>query len=386
MSVLLITPISANAATTKPTLSTIKIGVISSDTSPAQGNTHSTDVPRTLAAWKKWVNSHGGLNGHPVDYTEKDDKGDAAQALTFAKDFASDPSILAVMSNSSAESAYASTLQAANIPVFCLNTTSANFPCTATPNFFPAGTTVLTIVYGQPYVAQLAGGKKFATVQCSEVPACAQALPLDKKGAEAIGMDFVYGGVASGTAPNYTAQCLAAKNAGADSMFAVPGGLKFIDDCARQGYKPIWVISDGTTAPAYLKDPNTQGTNGDVGALWMIDKTPGQHTFRQAMGKDWPAFSSFTSPSTVASSWAGMQMFAAATAKVPASPTRQDIFTGVYGLGSDFTLDGFIPPQTITQGKPTTNACFFVVRVKNKQWTAPFGTKTYCEPQSLLPH
>src|SRR5262249_6628124 len=50
--------------------------------------------------------------------------------------------------------------------------------------------------------------------------------------------------------------------------------------------------------------------------------------------------------------------------------------------GSGFTLDGLIPPETVTQGKPTVNPCFYYVGIKGHQYVTPFGSKTYCQPSS----
>jgi branched-chain amino acid transport system substrate-binding protein len=378
---------SAGAST--PTKSPLDIGVISADTSVQTGQT-SHDVPRALAVWQNYTNSHGGIDGHPVNVTEKNDSGDPAQGLADAKAFVADPNIIAIFSNDvTSEPAYAPFLDSSNIPVFCLNSTSSGFSCQSNANFFPAGTTVLTIVYGQPYVAKLEGGNKFGTVQCAEVAACSQALPLDKAGAEAIGSQFVYGAIASSTAPNYTAQCLAAKAAGANALFVVPGALTFYDNCAAQGYHPIYVqssaVEGGAIAP-FLADPNTNKAIGDIGVFpWFTDDSPGAQTFKTAFGSEWPNFKGYTSPPVVAQTWAGAQLFAAAAkaANIGNTVTRQDIFNGVYALPKNFTLDGTIPPETITQGQPTSNDCFFVFAVKSHKLVAPYGDKTFCEPKSL---
>ena len=59
-------------------------------------------------------------------------------------------------------------------------------------------------------------------------------------------LTYSYGGLVSSTAPDYTANCLAAKGAGAKLLVLLIAtadlGNKIADDCARQNYKPGWFI------------------------------------------------------------------------------------------------------------------------------------------------
>ena len=374
------------AAASSPSKSTLIIGAVSDDTAPT-GN--SQDFPRTLAAWQQWVNNHGGINGHPVKVIEKDAQSNPALGTTIVHTLVEQNHVIALIDNTHTTSAWLPYIKTTPVPVIC-GAYSANGggPCTQNADFFPAGTSELAIVYAQPYVAHLLGAKAFGSVQCSEVPACAEALPLDKAGAEAIGMRFVYGVTASVSAPNFTAQCLGAKAAGADSIFPVPGAVSgsttFADDCAQQGYHPIWVMSAGTFNDSYLSDANYNDAIGAVGDFpWFMDTNPAQHEFRLAMGSHWPNFKGFLSPFTVAGTWAGAQLFAAAAAHIPDNPTPQDVTAGMYTLGSNVTLGGLTPPENFVSGQPTNNSCFYVVGIKNHQFVAPYGNKTFCVSSTL---
>jgi branched-chain amino acid transport system substrate-binding protein len=217
-------------------------------------------------------------------------------------------------------------------------------------------------------------------VYCSELAACAQAVPLNKQFAAQQGVQVVYAEAASESAPDYTAQCVGLKDAGAQVVFGYAGGTKIAGDCARQGYKPVWVVAQGAIAAQYRKDPNFNGTVGPLGTWpWFEDTTPAQHAFHEALAQYWPNFDQFQSPYTATSTWAALQLFAAAAANVGANPTRQDILTAIYGLGSGFTLGGLIPPETVNQGKATTNPCFFEIGIQDQKYVLPFGSKTFCQ-------
>jgi hypothetical protein len=154
-------------------------------------------------------------------------------------------------------------------------------------------------------------------------------------------------------------------------------------DCGRQGYNPIWIESQGAYTASLRKDPNFKYITGNVGDFpWFIDSNAATHQFRQALSTYWPNFDSFGTPYNAVSTWAALQLFAAASAHVPDNPTRQDIYTGLYALPPNFTLGGLIPPETIKQGQPTVNSCIFIVDIKNHQYQAPHGLQTFCQVSS----
>ncbi len=50
----------------------IVVGVIADETVTATGA--SKDFPNLMAAWEKYTNAHGGINGHPVSYINEDER------------------------------------------------------------------------------------------------------------------------------------------------------------------------------------------------------------------------------------------------------------------------------------------------------------------------
>jgi branched-chain amino acid transport system substrate-binding protein len=288
--------------------------------------------------------------------------------------------VLAVIDSTPQDVAWESYVTQNHVAIICGSQTGNGFACASQPNYIPAGTTVLSVVWAQTFIPTLLHKTKWGVIYCSELAACAQAVPLNKNYGSQVGVTVAYAQAASSSAPDYTAQCLGAKSAGVEVLFGYAGGTKIASDCARQGYKPIWEQSSGTFRKDYRTDPNENGSIGNLGIFpWFLDVNKATHQFHQAFAKYWPNFDQFTVPYDADSTWAALQLFKAAAAKLPANPTMSDTWTGLYALPPNFTLGGLIPPETLTQGKPTTSPCFYIVRIQNQKYKAPYGLKTFCQ-------
>jgi branched-chain amino acid transport system substrate-binding protein len=361
-----------------PSGSPLVVGVVSTDTSPSG---YSSQVPVTVGIWQNWVNGHGGVAGHPVKVIEKDDHNDPAQSTTIVNTFISQH-VLAVVDDSSVDQAWAKSVSAANIPVICASATGNGFTCSSNPDFIPTGNTVIAGVFGQAKAAQIAGAKSLGILYANEEAAAAEAVPLQKMFAKQVGIAFGYAGAISATAPNYTAQCLAAKDGGVDALFPEEQPSRVAQDCASQGFHPIYVQAQGAVYSNYKNNPVFDGSVGVIGtAPWWSATNPGVTEFQQAFSKYNPDLDAFTTPYTVMETWSALQLFAAATAKATANPpTAADVNSAIYTLGSGFTLNGLIPPETLVPGKNHANPCFFILGIKNKNYVLPYGDKPYCQP------
>ncbi|HLG68050.1 MAG TPA: ABC transporter substrate-binding protein [Acidimicrobiales bacterium] len=362
----------------KATKSTYVIGEVSTDTGGTTGNTN--DYRITTAAWQRYVNAHGGINGHPVKVVEKDDGNDPAKSLSAVESLVQSSHALAIIDSSTQDTAWESYVSQNHVLVICGSATGNGFPCASQPDYVPAGTTVLSVVWAQTFIPTLLHKTRWGVVYCSELAACAQAVPLNRTYAAQVGVKVVYAQAASSSAPDYTAQCLGAKDAGVQVLFGYAGSTKIAEDCARQGYRPIWEQSSGTFTAAYRTNPYENGSIGNIGIFpWFLDVNKATHQFRQALAKYWPNFDQFTQPYNADSTWAALQLFKAAAATLPPNPTMSDVWKGVYALPKNFTLGGLIPPETVTPGKATTNPCFYIVRIEHERYTAPYKLRTFCQ-------
>ena len=74
----------STSAANKPTGTPIKTFTIT--TVHAQAVPEYAAVQVTAKAYEKWINSHGGINGHPLEVTVCDDRGEATQATKCARE------------------------------------------------------------------------------------------------------------------------------------------------------------------------------------------------------------------------------------------------------------------------------------------------------------
>ncbi len=375
-----VTTAAGSAATGTP----YALGVISSDTGPTGS---STDVSTTVHDWVNYTNSHGGIGGHPVKLIYFDDKTNTAQAAVAAQSLIADH-VLAIMDSSFVNNAFQKAVDAAKIPVLSLTGSGQSFLYTADPNFFANSTTVLATVYSQPYTAKQAGAKTYALLYCSEDPNCAQAVPLTKFYGQSIGINVNYTAAVSAAAPNYTAQCLAAKSAGSQAMFIAaadaPSIGRIAADCAAQGYNPFQITASGTVPDSFLTKPGFDKDNvvGSVNTFpYFLNTTPATQLFHQVMGS---YLTKSQRPTVVAAAWTGMELFATVAANAGSTPTTQAIYNGLYALNGS-TLGGLAPPLTFKAGQANNVNCFYEVRSSNGKYTAPNGDTATCVNPPKLP-
>ena len=372
--------IGALPASAKP--ATVVVGAIATE----EGGTNTTqDVPNVLNLWQNYINKTGGIGGHPVKVIVMNDNNDPARALADVETMVQQDHAVAILDNSSTNSSFEKYVDSHKIPVISLNQSASSFTYQSDPDYFPDGTTVLAILYGQLQAARSQGAHDFGVVYCTDIAACAEAVPIWKSDAKALGMELGYLEGASDEAPDYTAQCEGAQQNGVQALF--PAGVtvtRIADDCARQGYHPIWIGSQGTINSAAAADPNLNGAISDEqGFPWFITTTKATKLFHQVVGAYLPKAES---PGTVTATWTGAQMFGRAlqlgAALTPRQPvTTKTILNGLYAFHGE-TLGGITSPLTFAPGKPASVNCWFLVGVRNKGYYAPRGMTPQCEPAS----
>lgn len=357
------------------------IGVISSDSGYGGNN---PDVPTTAKDWETYVNSHGGIAGHPVSVIVEDDADNAATALQDAQDLIQNKHAVAIGDSSLSNAAFEKYVDSAKVPVISLNEGDASTQYFTDANFFTDEATVPAGIWAQSKLAQLSGATKYGFLYCAEDPNCASAVPLTKADATSVGIKLAYQASFSSSAPNYTAQCLAAQQAGVQALFVAGANQsaneRVLDNCASQHYQPAAIAAVGTLGNAAAKDPQIPVEWGYTGTIPWFVKDASTATFDSVMGSYLP---NAISPPLVIGTWTGLELFAAAAQHVGATPTAQDIYTGLYSLKGD-TLGGLTAPLTFKKGQPNQDDCFFVYEVKNGSYTTPQGTSPVCAVGAAL--
>jgi branched-chain amino acid transport system substrate-binding protein len=357
------------------------IGVISSDSGYGGNN---PDVPTTAKDWETYVNSHGGIAGHSVQVIVEDDADNAATALQDAQDLIQNKHAIAIGDSSLSNAAFEKYVDSAKVPVISLNEGDASTQYFTDANFFTDEATVPAGIWAQSKLAQLSGATKYGFLYCAEDPNCASAVPLTKADAASVGIKLAYQASFSSSAPNYTAQCLAAQQAGVQALFVAGANQsaneRVLDNCASQHYQPAAIAAVGTLGNAAAKDAQIPVEWGYTGTIPWFVKDASTATFDSVMGSYLP---NAISPPLVIGTWTGLELFAAAAQHVGATPTAQDIYTGLYSLKGD-TLGGLTAPLTFKKGQPNQDNCFFVYEVKNGTYSTPEGTSPVCAVGAAL--
>jgi branched-chain amino acid transport system substrate-binding protein len=362
----------------------IKVGLICS-CSGAPGFSD-FDVPAADAfrAWANSVNASGGINGHPVQVMYQDDASNPGTAVTAGQTLVSDH-VVAITMTSNLAQAWGPAVEQASIPV--VGAYSIQAPFGQSPDFYPTGQTNDTTPHAVIAVGKQAGATKFANLYCAESPVCAQSTSLFETAGKQLGVPDVYNASVSATAPNYTAQCVAAKQAGANAMFI--GDASAVDDriasdCASQGYNPIYLTEGAgfglnqTKSPAISKNLWSQYAN-----LPFYANTPAVQAFNTAMDKYYPGVREndnvFTEVAIQA--WASGLVLEDAIKggglTPTGNPTAAEITKGLESLNND-TAQGLSPPLTFAAGKAHNIDCWFTARVQNGTPSVENGGKTNC--------
>ena len=246
---------SAASSAPAPTGAPFKIGV----ECQCSGGLGTPDGGTVYKAWADAVNAAGGINGHPVQVTVADDASNPGTALTNVQGFIKDGDV-AIADDSSLDEAWQKAAEAANIPVIGIGTSTSPFYSSA--DFFAEGQTEDRLFDAIVGAAKKIGGTKLGLIYCAEAIQCQEGIQPLKDTAKALGMDLPYAGSVSATAPNYTAQCLAAKQAGVDTLFIADAqsvDVKVVGDCAAQGYHP-YIVEDGEVmSPLYQNAAQAKG-------------------------------------------------------------------------------------------------------------------------------
>ena len=332
-----------------------------------------------LQAWVNSVNAAGGIRGHQIKLVVEDDQGDATKSQADIRQLVQVDHVLAVVSPeaSGTESGWASYVQQQHVAVIGgENDTSVWF---TNPSFFPSGATVLASLEMQAYAVKAAGKASFGVVYCAEIAACKQSVPALQGYAKAFHLTMPTSAAIAVSAPSYTAQCLATRQAGAQALVvdaSYAAGSRFAPACAQQGYSPVYVIPSGAFDNRYVQLPQVNGAYvPTTNALWFAG-TPAVDQFKQATAKYEP--STALGPNSI-SGWTGGALFGAAAANLPAKPTAADVFTGLYALPENDTLGGLTPPLSFHSGAPASQVnCFFMAQIKGGRLTAPMGTAPIC--------
>jgi branched-chain amino acid transport system substrate-binding protein len=362
------------------TLAPLVIGNICSCTGPEASSVAQTGP--TSLAWASWIDAHGGIDGRMVKVIVKDDGYNPSTALSDAQTLVEQDHVIAIMDNSFVDQGWQDYIKQQGVPVLGDTESVAGY---TNPDFFTPGLTFNNSPAATADSIKKAGVKKMADLYCVEVAICAQSASELKASMAKIGLTMVYQGGIGFAAPNYTAQCLAAKQAGATGMEVADASgvvVKVAANCAAQGYEPVEFGGDGTVSKSWLTTPGMQG-NVDVqpDLPWFVHDAATKQMY-EALDKYAPAVPAGPNfGEIVVQVWAEATEFklAAEAAHLSATPTAAEITKGLYALPKGTTLDGIAPPLSgFVKGKTANNKCFFLMGINHGKFVTLDGNKPVC--------
>jgi len=368
--------------------SPMAIGNVGTYTGPAGSSLK--DLRDGVQVWAQWVNDHGGVNGHPVKMIVADDGGDQSRYRSLIQQMVETQGVIAFVANA-APFTGGSTVEYTTkkgIPVIGNEGGSDWFY--SSPTYFtpvPTGVTYwhaypFSVIEALDFLGQGAKKAKWGSLTCTEAGTCGDGDHVwhDEGGAKAAGLTPVYRGRASLAQPDFTAECLAARNAGVEVLSMIMDAASFSRigaSCARQGYHPIFTGQAASVKTDMATDPNLSG-NAFVGVLghfiWTSTATPAMAEFQAAMKK----FLGRTPSVGHATAWVAGKLFEEGAIHLSEPPTPQSVLDGLYTIRND-DLGGLTMPLTFTRGQPAPRqVCWATSVTKDGKWVPLHDGKVLC--------
>jgi branched-chain amino acid transport system substrate-binding protein len=330
-----------------------------------------------LQAWADSVNAKGGINGHKVKLIVEDTRADTTRARTLIQDLVENQGVVAFVGNfdGTAQGAAADYLLENGIPV--LGGEHGPPVWWENPMFFPFGADTNYQGYGYIAAAKLfSDGRDLATLVCEEAPGCDFVGKGMASQGEAAGYNVVYQGRASLAAPDFTAQCVAAKDAGANVVFlafSFDADRHVASDCSRQGLEPTYIVASGDDS--FVDDEAFEGYVTATPAFPPYYDGPETKDFHDAMAEYQP-----DSPVTPLSSmgWViglGMEKVLSG---IDGPVTSEAILDQLWTF-EDETFGGLSAPLTFIEDQPApVTKCTFPVVQRDGAMVAPNGLEQVC--------
>jgi branched-chain amino acid transport system substrate-binding protein len=338
---------------------------------------------KTLKAWVAGINAAGGINCHPVKHLLADDGADPARHQALVRQFVEQEKVIALVWQAAALSAGASKDYEIQNKVPVVSQDGGMFYFYDTPVHFPIGANgdVLqrVTVEAGAQVAIPQGKKKAAVITCQEIEYCSVADKVFPDQAKQSGFDVVYQAKATLTQPDYTSQCLSARNAGAEVFLTAFDGAtdqRIMASCIKLGFRPILVASSNQQSQDWLTDPNMEGAVvGSSFLPWFLAENPAIAEY-QATVKKYSPGSPFEASGIGA--WAAAKSFEHIAKVIGKAdvPTKEKIFEGAYALAGD-DLGGLVYPMRFGTDLPRKKVgCGWAVALQKGKSTS--NGKMFC--------
>jgi branched-chain amino acid transport system substrate-binding protein len=334
-------------------------------------------IDDAMQVWVDSVNHDGGVNGHPIKLVVKDDANDPAKALQAVKELVEQDKVQAIVGHASLVSTqWADYVTEKKIPV--IGGPPVEITSNTEANFFPTGSNFMTLTVAQFVRMEKEGLSKMGLFYCAESPVCASLEGVATAAASLVGDDvgIAYSGKISQTQPSFTAECLAAKDAGVDAMFPATGSptvIALAEACSKVGFNPVEVAQNTVFDNKSLASAPLDGSKL-VSPTWNFLDESNETVKAYLDAVDTYAPDMRDSPQFTVNtfwSWLGGEMFKKAAENADFGPASapDDLYSGLYQI-KDETLGGSIAPTTYVKGEPTFVSCWFDIDISGSEFSS----------------
>jgi branched-chain amino acid transport system substrate-binding protein len=328
------------------------------------------------------VNARGGLNGHPVQLISADDGGDPSRALALARRMVEQDGAVALYGDMLAVTIQAVTPYVEQRRISLIGGCGCNPIHAESPMVFLVGSysgEALSWGHILPLTA-FSDKRKISMLWCRESPTCQQVRDQVRKFGPQVGIEIVHDAQVSLVQPDFTAEVLAARNAGADAVVMAlenPSVVRVARSAHRQDWYPLLVTQWSALDERFLSigGEDIEGVL-HAGSMPHWD-SPRLVEYKEAMKRIPGGVKASMGTATFE---AGKLMEKISTG-FSENPTSEDFLRGLHALNGE-TLDGLIPPLTYREGERhgDSNMCIIPFRVQNGQFVSKDGDNWLCPP------
>jgi ABC-type branched-subunit amino acid transport system substrate-binding protein len=336
-----------------------------------------------IGVWAKWTNGRGGVNGHPVRHLIADDGGDPARYNATLRQMVEEQGVIAFVHNTigfaGGDLSYVTQRQ---VPIIGHEGgTDAGYasPFVFTPA--PSGSTyAYSAISSLASVLVPAGKTKLAVMACSDVKLCDTFDKVYMSSAKELGFEVVYHARPSLTQPDFTGECLSARQAGAQAMLVSldnNSALRVGRSCTRQNYQPVFGLLDNVIVPSVADDPVMEGAVIATKApAWPATDVPGLAEIHGAFASAAPGVEV---DGAHVNGWVSAKAFEVAARNLPDNPTSGDVLQGLWSIDRD-DLGGLTYPLSFPkmQNSPK-KACWSAVQIRQRKFVPAKESTLICK-------
>jgi len=336
-----------------------------------------------VGVWVKWKNAHGGVSGHPVRHLVADDGGDPARYNAAVRQMVEEQGVVAFVHNTIGfAGGDLSYITQKRVPVIGHEggiDAAYESPFVFTPA--PSGSTyAYSAISALASVLVPAGKTKLGVMACSDVKLCDTFDKVYMGSAKDLGFDVVYHARPSLTQPDFTGECISARQAGAEVLLVSldnNSALRVGRSCTRQNYKPVLGLLDNVIVPSVAEDPVMEGSLIATKApAWPATDLPGLAEIHQAFASAAPGVQV---DGAHVNGWVSAKTFEVATRNLADKVTPEDVLNGLWSINGD-DLGGLTYPLAFPkmQNSPK-KACWSAVQIRQRKFVPAESSTLSCK-------